>query len=158
MSRAAATGLPPFSRRHIGADEAQIGRMLHALGCASLGELIDQTVPETIRLRRPLALPEPLDEPEALAEIRALADKICHRPVWVDLKGADSIPTCVHHVVVEVDPRADTCWASPAAAALQTDGVHAASTRRSIRWSCARRPRYCLRRRRPQQRAASPRC
>ncbi|MBJ7257938.1 MAG: aminomethyl-transferring glycine dehydrogenase [Chthoniobacterales bacterium] len=85
MSRAAATGLPPFSRRHIGADEAQIGRMLHALGCASLDELIDQTVPETIRLRRPLALPEPLDEPEALAEIRALADENVPRRSFIGM-------------------------------------------------------------------------
>jgi len=75
MSRAAATDLPPFSRRHIGPDEGQIAHMLRAIGCGSLEELVEQTVPEAIRLGRPLNLPDPLDEPAALDEIRALAEE-----------------------------------------------------------------------------------
>ena len=49
--------------------------MLETIGCASLDDLISATVPESIRLRRPLALPEPLDEHAALDEIRSLADE-----------------------------------------------------------------------------------
>lgn len=75
MSRAAATDLPPFSRRHIGPDEGQIAHMLRAIGCGSLDELVEQTVPEAIRLGRLLNLPAPLDEPAALDEIRALAEE-----------------------------------------------------------------------------------
>lgn len=37
-------------------------------------------------------------------EIARLAESICHRPTWVDLKGKDAVPDTVHHVVVRVDP------------------------------------------------------
>jgi len=33
-----------------------------------------------------------------------------HFPTWVDLKGQDSIPETVHHVVCYVDPVSDTSW------------------------------------------------
>lgn len=44
-------------------------------------------------------------------------------PTWVDLKGEDSIPETVHHVVVRVDPRKDTTWRS-LQTHITTDGVH----------------------------------
>eukprot|EP00903_Cladosiphon_okamuranus_P009582 g9124.t1 len=37
-------------------------------------------------------------------EIAKLADTLCDRPTWVDLKGRDTVPQTVHHVVVRVDP------------------------------------------------------
>lgn len=40
-------------------------------------------------------------------EIAKLADTICDRPTWVDLKGRDTVPQTVHHVVVRVDPDKD---------------------------------------------------
>ena len=49
--------------------------MLAALGLASLEELIDRAVPESIRTRDPLDLPPPCDEPEALDQLRALAER-----------------------------------------------------------------------------------
>ena len=33
-----------------------------------------------------------------------------HFPMWVDLKGQDSVPETVHHVICYVDPKADTSW------------------------------------------------
>lgn len=33
-----------------------------------------------------------------------------HFPLWVDLKGQDSVPDTVHHVVCMVDPSADRSW------------------------------------------------
>ena len=77
--------LPPFARRHIGPDESEIGAMLATVGCASLDELIDSTVPESIRLRRPLDLPAPLDEHEALSAIRALAEVNTIRPSYLGM-------------------------------------------------------------------------
>jgi glycine dehydrogenase len=62
-----------FARRHIGPDDAETRRMLEAIGCGSLDDLIDATVPDSIRLRTPLNLPPAASEPEALAEIAALA-------------------------------------------------------------------------------------
>jgi len=61
--------------RHIGPDDAEIAVMLDALGIASLDELIDRAVPETIRDRTPLALPAGLSEAETLERLRALADR-----------------------------------------------------------------------------------
>ena len=62
-----------FARRHIGPSQAQIDEMLALLGYRSLAELADATVPEGIRLRRPLELGEPLGEHELLEELRTLA-------------------------------------------------------------------------------------
>ena len=63
-----------FAGRHIGPNEAEIATtMLGALGLSSMAELIDRTVPASIRTRRPLALPPPLTETEALARLRELA-------------------------------------------------------------------------------------
>ena len=59
-----------FIRRHLGPSEADQAAMLKELGYASLDAFIDATVPENIRLRRPLALPGAQSEQEALANFR----------------------------------------------------------------------------------------
>ena len=64
-----------FVGRHIGPDEHVIGGMLAAIGTASLGTLISETVPATIRLQDPLALPPPMPEHAALAALKAIAAK-----------------------------------------------------------------------------------
>ena len=53
-----------------------------------------------------------------------MAEKLMYFPTWVDLKGQDSVPECVHHVVVRVDPAKDASWRS-LASPVNTDGVHA---------------------------------
>lgn len=45
-------------------------------------------------------------------------------PTWVDLKGEDSVPDTVHHVVVTVDPVKDTTWRN-VSKQIPTDGIHA---------------------------------
>jgi ATP-dependent RNA helicase DDX1 len=54
-------------------------------------------------------------------EVRDLAEKLCHQPVWVDLRGQnDSIlPETVHHCFVHVTP-ADLQDREP----IETDAVH----------------------------------
>ena len=44
-------------------------------------------------------------------------------PAWIDLKGQDSVPDTVHHVVVVVDPKTDQTWRNPRRS-IATDGVH----------------------------------
>ena len=44
-------------------------------------------------------------------------------PVWIDLKGQDSVPETVHHVVCRVDPVTMTLWKN-LKAPWTTDGVH----------------------------------
>ncbi len=67
-----------FVRRHLGPQESEVGEMLHALGLASLEELVRETVPQAIRLGRPLALAglpddRELGEREVLAVLGGLA-------------------------------------------------------------------------------------
>jgi glycine dehydrogenase len=62
-----------FLHRHIGSNDAEIERMLMALGIAALDELIDQAVPKVIRLEERLNLEPPRSESEVLAELRELA-------------------------------------------------------------------------------------
>eukprot|EP00808_Paulinella_micropora_P010228 g7851.t1 len=53
--------------------------------------------------------------------IADLSKHLCHEPQWVDLKGKDSVPETVEHVVLEVDPRADNSWRNET---FPTDGIH----------------------------------
>src|SRR5579862_2567580 len=48
--------LDTFVRRHLGPAEAEAEAMLDVLGASSLDALVDETVPASIRLGRPLAL------------------------------------------------------------------------------------------------------
>ncbi len=59
----------PFSDRHIGPSIHGSRAMLAALGIPSLETLISQAVPKSIRLERPLNIPEAANEAEALAEL-----------------------------------------------------------------------------------------
>ena len=58
-----------FARRHIGPNKEARDAMLSELGFANLDELIDATVPQNIRLDRPLGLPDAKSESEALKEL-----------------------------------------------------------------------------------------
>jgi glycine dehydrogenase len=64
-----------FVNRHIGPDDEQIKEMLHAIGTDSLESLIDETVPENIRLNHKLRLPEPLSEKDYLRQLKKTASK-----------------------------------------------------------------------------------
>src|SRR5436305_9629387 len=64
-----------FTARHIGPSEDEQREMLQALGFDSLDAMIEATVPESIRLRRRLAIHEGLSEHEALASLRRIAKK-----------------------------------------------------------------------------------
>jgi glycine dehydrogenase len=62
-----------FAGRHIGPSPAEVAGMLAELGVASLAELIDQTVPASIRTATPLGVGPALTEARALATMRAWA-------------------------------------------------------------------------------------
>jgi glycine dehydrogenase len=64
-----------FQRRHIGPSPEETEAMLKALNVNSLDELIAQTVPDSIRMKRELDLPEPLNEQEYLRELKTIAVK-----------------------------------------------------------------------------------
>jgi len=64
-----------FVARHIGPRESEVDEMLAQIGVSSLQELIDQTVPENIRLEKPLRLEDGLTERQYYRKILALAKK-----------------------------------------------------------------------------------
>ena len=64
-----------FSSRHIGINESDLPKMLETIGVDSVDELINQVVPENIRLEKPLDLPEAMTEHEFLLHIKELASK-----------------------------------------------------------------------------------
>jgi glycine dehydrogenase len=64
-----------FEDRHNGPDEHQLKEMLKVVNAASIDELIDQTVPRNIRLKKPLRLPAAQTEQSFLRSFRALAAK-----------------------------------------------------------------------------------
>ncbi len=63
----------PFARRHIGPGGDEQRRMLDAVGYASVDELMDAVVPETIRWRAALDLPDAATEARVTADLRGLA-------------------------------------------------------------------------------------
>ena len=64
-----------FLARHIGATATAQDAMLHEIGFASRGALMNAIVPAAIRLSEPPALPEPISETEALARLRRIASR-----------------------------------------------------------------------------------
>ncbi|HEU4469834.1 MAG TPA: aminomethyl-transferring glycine dehydrogenase [Flavisolibacter sp.] len=64
-----------FHRRHIGPDENQEKEMLKAAGAASLDELVNRTVPPSIRMQKELNLPAAMSEYEYLNHIKEVSLK-----------------------------------------------------------------------------------
>ena len=64
-----------FSRRHIGIAPHDVGAMLETVGAKSLEDLIDQTIPASIRQQAPLAIGRGLSESEVLRKLRRTAAK-----------------------------------------------------------------------------------
>ncbi len=64
-----------FVARHIGPREQEIKVMLEKIGVSSMEQLIDETVPENIRLEQPLKLADGLTERQYYRKILALASK-----------------------------------------------------------------------------------
>ncbi|QES89013.1 aminomethyl-transferring glycine dehydrogenase [Rhizosphaericola mali] len=64
-----------FQRRHIGPNQEETKDMLATIGISSIKELIDKTIPESIRLQEKLDLPSSMSEFEYLQEIKAIASK-----------------------------------------------------------------------------------
>ncbi len=71
------------NRRHIGPSPSEMADMLRAVGVSSLDQLIDETVPASIRQADPLPW-APLSEQDLLARMREVADK---NKVMVSLIG-----------------------------------------------------------------------
>ena len=59
-----------FSRRHIGPSTSELNDMLKIIGVKSIEDLLSQTIPEKIRLKSDLDIPDAISEMEFLKEIK----------------------------------------------------------------------------------------
>jgi glycine dehydrogenase len=65
----------PFVRRHIGPSPDDIEKMARLVGAGSLDDLIDQTIPASIRSQAPLNLPLARSEEAALRDLRRMMEQ-----------------------------------------------------------------------------------
>src|SRR5690606_10083635 len=86
-----------FIRRHIGPDAEEQRSMLQTLGLSSLDELIDQTVPRSIRLNNPLELAGPRSETDVLACLREMA---AGNQLFTSCIGMGYYDTILHAVIL----------------------------------------------------------
>ncbi|MEY3668218.1 MAG: glycine dehydrogenase [Pseudomonadota bacterium] len=86
-----------FIGRHIGPGERDIQAMLAELQLSSLDELVQQTVPESIALKRRLALGEPGTEAAVLARLKAMVRDDAPGRSFIGLGYHD---TLTPHVIV----------------------------------------------------------
>jgi len=80
-----------FATRHIGVSPEDISSMLQTIGVDSLDELIDQTIPADILLKKPLELPEPVTEREFAEHIAELASQNKPYTSYIGLGWYDTV-------------------------------------------------------------------
>lgn len=64
-----------FTRRHNGPNEKDLPEMLEMAGVKDLDQLIDETLPKAIRMKKPLNLPDGINEYEYIMHLREIASK-----------------------------------------------------------------------------------
>ncbi len=64
-----------FQQRHNGPNDDQTKEMLKTIGVSSIDELVDRTVPSTIRMKGELNLPPAMSEAEYLNHIKEVSLK-----------------------------------------------------------------------------------
>ena len=64
-----------FVVRHIGPNEVEIKKMLNKIGVKSVEKLLEQTLPKSIRLKKPLELPKGISEHAFSKELQILSEK-----------------------------------------------------------------------------------
>ena len=91
-----------FEFRHNSPSQKDIQEMLDAIGVSSLDELIDQTVPSSIRLPKPMDLPEPLSEHHFLKDFREIFSKNKISRSFIGMGYYDTItPTVILRNILE---------------------------------------------------------
>ena len=62
-----------FERRHIGPTDIEIEKMLSLINATSIDELIDQTIPKSIRNRKKMKLDPPMSESDYLTHLKKIS-------------------------------------------------------------------------------------
>src|SRR6188474_1278398 len=84
-----------FASRHIGPSPEERDEMLRAVGAASLDALMDEAIPASIRLERPLNLPPAESESGYLARLTEVARKNTILRSYIGLGYHDTITPSV---------------------------------------------------------------
>ncbi|MGY0580072.1 MAG: aminomethyl-transferring glycine dehydrogenase, partial [Paraglaciecola chathamensis] len=91
-----------FIRRHIGPSEAEMADMLECVGAESLDDLMQQTVPEGIRLPESLNVGESQTEAQALAYLKTVASKNQVNRSYIGMGYSDTLtPNVILRNVLE---------------------------------------------------------
>jgi len=91
-----------FVRRHVGLSPGEIEAMAREIGADSLEALIDQTVPENIRLRRALDLPSARSEESALGDLQAMMERNAVRQSLIGMGYAGChMPAVIRRNILE---------------------------------------------------------
>ena len=91
-----------FESRHLGPNEQEIAKMLNQLQLGSLEELIAQTLPDAIRLKKPMALPDGISEHHFLKEIQNLANDNLHYDCYIGMGYHPAItPAVIQRNILE---------------------------------------------------------
>ncbi len=64
-----------FIKRHNGPRKSELNKMFKKIGIESMDQLINETIPESIRTHKPLNLPEGMNEIEYINHLKELASK-----------------------------------------------------------------------------------
>ena len=91
-----------FVNRHNGPSENEVKAMLSKIGAGSVDELINQTIPSAIRLKKPLDLSEGMTEYNYHKHLRTIASKNKVFKSYIGLGYSNTIiPPVVQRNVLE---------------------------------------------------------
>jgi glycine dehydrogenase len=91
-----------FAARHIGIRKEDLPKMLKTIGAESIDQLIYETIPDEIRLKKPLALSGAMSEHEFLSHLNSLALKNKIYKTYIGLGYNESItPSVIKRNVLE---------------------------------------------------------
>lgn len=91
-----------FALRHIGIREEDLPQMLKTIEVNSVDQLINETIPDDIRLAKPLALEMPMSEHEYLSHIQNLSEKNTVFKSYIGLGYHESItPSVIKRNILE---------------------------------------------------------
>ncbi len=91
-----------YVNRHIGPSDADIDQMLAVIGVESLAQLIDEAVPDVIRMQGELNLPAPCSESQVLRELRKMSQRNQVYRSFIGMGYANTLmPTVIQRNIFE---------------------------------------------------------
>ena len=91
-----------FAHRHIGPSPTELNIILKTIGVESVEELLNQTIPDNIRLKKDLNIPEGISEMEFLKEIKKLSSLNKNFKTYIGLGYHDTFtPSVIQRNILE---------------------------------------------------------